>query len=58
MKRKIGTLTGSWERGVKDEKWQEKTENHHLVLILLVVFIISNPFFLPFLVAWMFWWLK
>ncbi len=59
MKRKDWVaIPDLWPEAVKTEWREEKTGNQNLLLILLLVFIVSNPFFLPFLASWMLWWFK
>ena len=59
MKRKESmAIPGLWPEAVKTAWKEEKTGNQNLLLILVLVFIVSNPFFLPFLMTWIFGWLK
>ena len=59
MKRKESVaIPGLWPETVKTAWKEEKTGNQKLLLILLLVFIVSNPFFLSFLATWVFWLFK
>ena len=59
MKRKDSVvIPGLWPEAVKTAWREEKTGNQNLLLILFLVFIVSNPFFLPFVTFWILGWLK